>query len=236
MRKVYGLLVKQWPRQLNFGQTNTNLLQVTLIRYQFKHVVPPTQCVLEDWSCRKAAGQKKAADSVSILQTCVKKGKERPFNNYYAPIHQHHRAHTLNWTLREERLNWQMPGEEEMTKHVSKIALIVCTMPQQQVSQTGERGEVGRARVGGKRCTVHLNKANEWSEIQPDNFTQKTLLLIQAQTKKANFRVPVGFKAQNVKGACDLNGWYKVDFLELRLTSKSIKPNRNSLCPFELWL
>lgn len=32
----------------------------------------------------------------------------------------------------------------------------------------------------------------------------------------ANFGAPVSFKAQNLSGACDLNGWYKVAVSEKR--------------------
>lgn len=91
--------------------------------------------------------------SVAALQTCNKKKEPRPFNDYYTPIHQHHQVHTLNWTLREERLNWQIPGEGEITSHVSKTVLIwFCAqwLQQQVPAQGSEGGEGGNMQSASK--------------------------------------------------------------------------------------
>lgn len=230
MREVYGLLVKQWPGQLNFGQTNINLLQVTLIQYRFEHVVPPTQRVLEDWSCRKkTSGTKKAAERVLVLCWLVfffLKGNG-PFNHHYAPIHK-----PLNWTLREERLNWQIPGEGEITSHVSKTVLIwLCAQwLQQQVSQTGERSD------GGEGCNMQSASKIKPTQDRGARSSLTTSLRKQRQaatTQMANFRAAARSKAQDVTGACDLHGWHKVATWERRPTWKSFKPNQSGLCP--LW-
>lgn len=109
---------------------------------------------------QKTSRKKKAADRVSVLCRLVfkkkKDGKDRPFNDYFAPVHKHHWVEMLNWTLCEESLNWQMPGEGQIIRHASKTALIWCAQwLQQQVSQTGERT------VGEATCKVHLNKTNK---------------------------------------------------------------------------
>lgn len=78
MWEVHGLLVKQWPQQLNLGRKNTNLLRVTLIRHQFKLVgctaysVRPLRLKLQ-----KTSRKQKATDRVSVLCRLVFKKWER---------------------------------------------------------------------------------------------------------------------------------------------------------------
>lgn len=40
-----------------------------------------------------------------------------------------------------------------------------------------------------------------------------------------DFGAPVSFKAQNLSGACDLNGWYKVAMSERRKLDFQTEPN-----------
>lgn len=161
MWEIYGLLVKQWPQQLNLGRKNTNLLRVTLIRHQFKLVgctaysVRPLRLKLQ-----KTSRKQKAADRVSVLCRLVfkkKKWERQALQWLFCTSSQTSLwVEKLNWTLREESLNWQMPGEGQIIRHASKSALIWCAQwLQQQVSQTGERT------VGGATGKVHLNKANK---------------------------------------------------------------------------
>lgn len=104
----------------------------------------PPSASLKTEAAEKQQDKESRWQSVSTLQTCIKKRKERPSNDYYAPIHQHQSPQSkldVAWGA----LELALPGEGEMNRHVSKTALIwLCAQwLQQQVFQTVERGEVG---------------------------------------------------------------------------------------------